>query len=110
LALVLDDTAVEHPHDPVRVAGDVVLVGDNDDRLTRFVELHQQLHDLVRGPRVEVPGGLVSEHDGRVVDQRPGHRHPLALAARELVGTMIPAVPEADALERIHRPLVTLAR
>ena len=32
---------------------------------------------------VQVGGGLVQEQDARLLGQRPGHKHPLALSARE---------------------------
>ena len=44
---------------------------------------------------VEVGGGLVGQHDRRVRDQRARHRHPLALAARQLVGAVVRELAQA---------------
>jgi hypothetical protein len=52
----------------------------------------QQRHDLFAGARVQVSGRLVGEEDRRIVDQRPGNRHPLLLSAGKLVGPMVDAV------------------
>ena len=49
---------------------------------------------------VEVAGRLVGEDDRRLADQRPRHRHPLALAAGELGGAVALAVGEADPGQR----------
>ena len=81
---VLDDQAVAHPDDPLGVLGDVVFVGDHDDGLAGVVEPAEHLHDLVAGRGVEVAGRLVGQDDVGVVDQRPGDRHALLLAAGEL--------------------------
>src|SRR4051794_19750369 len=80
---VVDDQAVAHPDDPLGVLGDVVLVGDQDDRLARVVEPAEHVHDLVARLGVEVAGRLVGQDDVGVVDQRAGDRHPLLLAAGE---------------------------
>ena len=66
-------------------------------------QLLEQLHDLLAGRRVEVAGRLVGEEDAGIVDERPGDRHALALAARQLVGPVIHAVAQPDALERAGR-------
>ena len=62
------------------------------------------------GARVEVAGRLVGEHDRRSPEQRAGDRHALALAARQLRRGVVEPVPEADALERLARPLAPLRR
>ena len=45
------------------------------------VELVQEGQDATGPWRVEVAGGFVGEHDGRLTDQGPGNGHPLALAS-----------------------------
>ena len=47
-------------------------------------QLQHQLEHAVGGVAVEVAGGLVGQHAGRLRDQRAGDRHALALAARQL--------------------------
>ena len=84
-----------------RPARDVVLVGDQDDRLAAGVELVEDLHDLLAGPGVEVAGRLVGEDDRRAVDQGAGDGDALALSARELVRLVPHAVREPDLLDRL---------
>ena len=69
----------------MRVGGDVGLVGDEDDGVAGGVEALEDGHDLDAGLRVEVAGRLVGEQDRRIVDERPGDRDALTLAARQLV-------------------------
>ena len=64
--------------------GDLVVVGDHDDRRAGRVQLVQQREDVLAGAAVEVAGRLVGEHDRRPPEQRAGDRDPLALAARQL--------------------------
>ena len=43
----------------------------------------QQVRDDVRGVAIETRGGLVGQHDRRLAQQCPSHRHALLLAARK---------------------------
>ena len=52
--------------------------------------------DLVGHLAVEIAGRLVGPHDRGIVHERAGDRHPLALAARQLVGFVRGAVGEPD--------------
>ena len=60
----------------------------------------QQLHDLGAGAAVEVAGRLVGEHQRRLADDGPRDRHPLPLAAGQLVRPVAEPVPEPDPLQR----------
>ena len=51
-----------------------------------------QPHDLPRGLQVKLAGGLVGEQQPRVVRQGPRYRHPLLLAAGQLIRAL-PGVP-----------------
>src|SRR6266404_6445467 len=55
---------------------------------------------FVRG--VEVAGGLVGEHDFRIIDEGAGDTHPLLLASGKLRGQVFGAVFEAYAVERFE--------
>ena len=68
-----------------------MFVGHQDDGVSLGVELIEQIHDLFAGLRIQVPGGLVGEDDGRVIDQGSGDGHALALSAGELVGLVVHA-------------------
>ena len=109
LRLVVDDQAVAQHDDAPRVRGDVVLVGDEDDRDALRDQPLEDRHHLVRGLGVEVAGRLVGHDDRRVADERARDRDALLLAARQLVRVVVRAVVEADAVERLHRALVALA-
>ena len=87
-----------------RPSRDVAVVGDQDDRPTRGMELAEDAHDLGAAGGVEVAGRLVGEQEGRLGDQRPGDGHPLLLAAGQLGRLVVEPVAEAEPLERGGRP------
>ena len=94
---------------PVGVRRGDRVVGDDHDGLPVVVDAAaQQLEHLGAGPGVEVAGRLVGEDDPRPADQRAGDRHPLLLAAGELLGLVVEPVPEADG--RDHRVVPVLVR
>ena len=103
------DPAVEDPDPTRRGRGHGLAVGDDRDRRARPVELAQQLEDLGAGDAVEAAGRLVGEDDRRSPDDRPRDRDPLPLAARQLVRAVAQPVAEPDPLERVDRPLPSLA-
>lgn len=45
----------------MRARGDVVLVGDDDDRVSFSVQAREEIHNLHAGVRIERAGWLVSE-------------------------------------------------
>jgi hypothetical protein len=47
------------------------------------------------GVGVKVAGGLIGEHEGRLVDQRAGTRDALLLPAGQLTGPMRQSLPDA---------------
>ena len=63
--IVLADPAVAEDHHAPGELRDVGLVGDQHDGEAVVVQLLEDLHDLDRGPAVEVSGGLVGEQDRR---------------------------------------------
>src|SRR5581483_2915377 len=104
---LLDDVAVREEEDPVGDRGRARVVRDHHRRLSPILyRLAEELEDLAAGPRVEVPGGLVGEDDGRLRDQRARDRDALLLAAGELGGTVRAAVREADRLDQLVEPVV----
>ena len=77
------ERAVLEPQDPVGDVADPLVVADDDDAPALLLrDPAQEPHDLVADLRVEVGGRLVGQDERRVVDQRPGDRHPLLFAAR----------------------------
>ena len=61
-------------------------------------------HDLGAGRRVEVAGRLVGQQQRRLADDRPGDRHPLPLAAGQLVRPVVEPVRQPDPVQRRGRP------
>ena len=59
---------------------------------------------------VEIAGGLVGQHDGRVVHQRARNRHALPLAAGKLVGLVSHARLQTHRCQRILGALDALLR
>ena len=55
--------------------------------------------------RVQLAGRLVRQQERRIVGQRHTDRNALLLAARELIGTLLALVHEADSLEQLQRPI-----
>ena len=82
---LVDDPAVGQEQHPAGVGGGDRVVGDHHDGLAEVAHGggHER-QDLGGGVRVQVAGRLVGEDDLGPLDQRPGHRDPLLLAAGEL--------------------------
>jgi hypothetical protein len=91
-----DDAAVKDLDSTGHAFGDRLVVGDDHDGRTGMVELVNQGQDGVAGGLVEVAGRLVSQHDGRLADESSGDGDPLALSARELGGTGVRTLGQAD--------------
>ena len=99
VARVVDDLPVADADHAPGVGGDLVLVGDQDDRPALPVEAIEDLHHLLRGGGVEVAGRLVGEDHRRVGDERARDRDALLLAAGELgrsCGSRGRAIPTAS--------------
>src|SRR6187200_882613 len=109
--LLLDDHAVEHPHDAVGLAAHGDVMGDDEEAEPSLdVQLTHQGDDVLRVLRIEVARRLVRPDDRRVVDERARDRDALALPARELVGDVFGPVAEPDELERVQRAASGAAR
>src|SRR5262249_41266865 len=78
---------------------DLDVVGDQDDRPTRGVELLEEGEDLRAGGAVEVAGGLVGRGRRGVREDRPRARGPLLLAAGERGRLRAEPVAEPEPLE-----------
>src|SRR5882762_1743712 len=84
--LVSDNLAALDRHHPAsHDIDDLPVVSRHHDRGAAGIDLQQQLHNLPRGGRIQVSGGLVGEEDPRVMDEGTGDRDTLLFAARELV-------------------------
>ncbi len=66
----------------------------------------ENVENLLARRLVQVARGLVGQQDGRLVDERPGDRHALLLAARQGVRFVGHAVRETHRTEQIQGPLL----
>ena len=80
---VSNHAAVEHGDDPVSLGRDVELMRHDHEREPLLVvEVLEQSHDLLTGRAVQITGGLIRQHDARLLDEGPGYAHPLLLTPR----------------------------
>src|SRR5436190_282587 len=105
-ALVTDDALrLDRDHAPAHLVDHLAVVGGDQHRRARAVDAVEQLHDPDRRLGVEVPGRLIGEQERRVVDERPGDRDALLLAAGELVGVVVDLRLQPDQAEDLrHLP------
>ena len=76
------------------------IAGHQQDRALVLVHRStEQLHDLGAGLLGEVARGLVGEQEGGIGQQGSGDGHALFLTARELVGSVVHAIPQAHPFE-----------
>src|SRR5208337_429961 len=107
--LVLDECIFDHEtvfkHNfAIGPAGDLGIVRHQHQRGSGLaIPLEEQIENQLSVHRVEVAGGLVG-HDNRRRDHKsPRQRHTLLLAAGELHGIVIHALPEADLMQQTSR-------
>ena len=99
----LFDVAVEHDRDPVAHAHRLFLVvrdEDEGDAELGLEQLELDLH-LLAELAVERAQRLVEQQHAGPVDECPGERHPLLLAARELARLAVGEMGHLDHVERI---------
>ena len=103
------EPAVLEVQDAVGDVEDAVVVGDEQDR--RAALARERLHaidDFAARRLVERGRRLVGEHHGRLADERARDRDALALAAGELLGTLVRVLAEAHGLEHRVGPALQL--
>src|SRR5208337_5650772 len=89
----------------LRILCDLLVVSHDDNSLSLPMEVNKNVQDLEAGLPVEVPRGLITEEDLRVIDKRPGNRDPLLLPARELVGPVgTHVMVDPDCSEHLRSP------
>ena len=82
---------------------------DDDQRHIKFtVDATQQVENLRRGGGVERAGGLIAQHDGRIVGQRPCDGHALLLAAGQLARVAVGQIGQSDQVEQVAGTFLTL--
>src|SRR5262249_43383267 len=97
------DVTVTHDRDAIGDRERFLLVVGHVDR--RDTDVLLDLADLAAQPQpdlgVERRERLVEQQGGRLAGQRPGQRHALLLAARELVGVAIVEAAQAGQLQHL---------
>ena len=106
-SLLLDQPVAEEHH-AVRVAERFGVVRGGQHRAVTPDHVPERLEDQVGVLRIDLGDRLVRHHDLRLGDQRAGHRHALLLAGRQLVGPVVDARLQAEALQPSLRPLSRL--
>src|SRR5437867_5751755 len=82
---LLDDLAVPHAQDAVGPRADDGVVRHEDEGLPLFpIQADEEVHDLGRRLRVQVPGRLVRPDDRGIVHEGTGDRDALLLSRAEL--------------------------
>src|SRR5688572_10305832 len=95
VAPLLGDAAAGHAENAVGHGGDRHVVGDHGrGRAQLTVHLVDRLQHQPPGLDVERAGGLVAEEHVGPLRDGAGDGHPLLLAAGELCGEVVEAVPE----------------
>src|SRR3712207_4069681 len=103
---LLDDVAVVDEDDPVaHLAREPHLVGHDGHRHPVPREVAHDVQHLPDHLRVQRRGRLVEEHELGLHRQRPGDRHALLLAARQVGGVRVGLRRDAHALEQLLRAL-----
>ena len=105
MSALLDHAAAVQHDDVVRAYDRGQPVGDHDDRAV-FGEPGERLLDHRLIFRVREGRGLVQHHDGRVLEDRPGQRHALLLAAGQ-IGALA-ADDGIHAVRQLFEDVVTL--
>ncbi|MBV6428065.1 MAG: hypothetical protein KIPDCIKN_02590 [Haliscomenobacter sp.] len=77
-------------------------MGDDDERLSEiFSKAEQELVQFLGRDGVQISGGLVCKHHGRLVDQSPGYRNTLLLAAGKLPGFVVDAASQPEIIQQL---------
>jgi hypothetical protein len=71
---------------------EIVIMGDQHNRLAAVVQVTQDVKDHISGLRIQIAGWLIRKKDVRVVYKRSCYRNPLLLTARELTRVIIEPV------------------
>ena len=74
--------------------GDVMLVRNQNDCVTRLMEAVKQIHDFFASGGIEISGRLIGQDNRGIIDQGTGNRDALPLAPGKLIGAMVHAVAQ----------------
>src|SRR5438128_3296751 len=80
-------------------------VSGKDDGLATVPAFANEVDDAPGGHDVETQGGLVKDHDGRIVDQRAGDRRFLLHARRKLVTATVSKFVHIEPIKQLLHAL-----
>jgi hypothetical protein len=95
------DFAVEEMDGAFGVVGVARVVGDHADGGAGGVDVLEEIHDGIAIFGVEVSGGLISEENHGIANERACHRDALLLPTGKLRGIMLRAMRHLDAFEGV---------
>src|SRR3954454_24659115 len=102
---LLTDLPIPHFYQPVALRSQAAVVGcHHEGNAVRAGQFEKQIENLAAGVLVERAGGLVGQQNPGPVHQPPTQRRALALAAGELLNTLLQAVRQAGALRKLVEP------
>ena len=102
VALVAAHGAVAQLDDVVGHVADGLVVRDHDDGVAvLFVDVFDQLQDLLGRGIVQRAGWLVAEEDVRILHDGAADGHALLLATGELVGQLVPVLVEPERVQQL---------
>jgi len=90
----------------VDIGGTVVfhqgfVMGRHHDRGASVIGIAEELENVRALTVIEIPGRLVGEEDGRIVDQGSGNGDPLLLPAGESGRQRAPLVEQAESAQKL---------
>jgi hypothetical protein len=84
-------------------------MGDHEHGRAALVEFGQQASHSRASARVEVPGGLVGEHERWIANDCASNRNALSFASGQLVWAVLGTCRKTNAIQRGLRPPSSLA-
>src|SRR3989338_7893587 len=85
-----------HLNHPIRLPADVRIVGNEEKGMTGFVKVVENLHDQIFVLRVEVPSGLISQNNLRLINHGTRNTDSLLLTAGKLGREKVHSFSEPD--------------
>ena len=81
-------------------------MGYKDDGFPLFIEFGEDFHHFPGGMAVQIARRFIGHDNGRVVDQRPGNGHTLALSTGHFRRHMVDAVPQTHGFQHFFSPFL----
>jgi len=102
------DEPVAQADDALAAIGHVLIVRDHDDGQSLFVQIIDELQDRLAGLRVKITRRLIGHDDRGIHDEGTGDGDALLLPAGQFLGAMRESIAEADEVQLLDRPNMSL--